>query len=61
VVAKPVEPERIRAQLAENGLVARGFRRFKFSPLIGEILADLTTTRSSTHDISRFDSSRFDR
>ncbi|HTP93523.1 MAG TPA: FAD-dependent oxidoreductase, partial [Xanthobacteraceae bacterium] len=32
---------------------------FKFSPVIGEIVADLATTGSTAHDISRFRLSRF--
>ena len=32
---------------------------FKFAPLIGEILADLATTGTTEHDISRFRLSRF--
>ena len=33
---------------------------FKFAPVIGEILADLATTGTTTHDISRFRLGRFD-
>jgi len=33
---------------------------FKFAPVIGEILADLATTGSTTHDIARFRLGRFD-
>ena len=32
---------------------------FKFAPVIGEILADLTTQGATGHDISRFRLSRF--
>ena len=32
---------------------------FKFAPVIGEILADLGTTGSTSHDIERFRASRF--
>ena len=32
---------------------------FKFSPAIGEILADLATTGETSHDISRFSPARF--
>ena len=32
---------------------------FKFSPVIGEILADLATTGDTRHDISRFSFDRF--
>ena len=32
---------------------------FKFAPAIGDILADLATTGSTSHDISRFSLSRF--
>jgi len=32
---------------------------FKFAPVIGEILADLATTETSEHDVSRFRAGRF--
>ena len=32
---------------------------FKFAPVIGEILADLATQRTTRHDISRFRLARF--
>jgi sarcosine oxidase len=32
---------------------------FKFSPVIGEILADLATDGATAHDISRFSLARF--
>lgn len=32
---------------------------FKFAPVIGEILADLATTRHTEHDVSRFSLKRF--
>ena len=32
---------------------------FKFAPAIGEILADLATTGTTSHDIARFSLSRF--
>ena len=32
---------------------------FKFAPVIGEILADLAVTGSTSHDISRFALARF--
>jgi sarcosine oxidase len=32
---------------------------FKFAPVMGEILADLATAATTTHDISRFRLARF--
>ena len=34
---------------------------FKFAPVIGEILADLATTGTTAHDVSRFRAGRFSR
>ncbi len=44
-----------------NVAVACGFsgHGFKFAPVIGEILADLVTTGSTTHSIGLFDPKRF--
>lgn len=41
-------------------VVAAGFsgHGFKFTPVIGEILADLVLTSTTTHDISLFDPAR---
>jgi glycine/D-amino acid oxidase-like deaminating enzyme len=34
---------------------------FKFAPVIGEVIADLATTGTTSHDISRFSIGRFAR
>jgi sarcosine oxidase len=46
----------------ERAVVAAGFsgRGFKFCPVVGEILADLTLDGATSHDISRLRLSRFD-
>jgi sarcosine oxidase len=48
----PVEP---RVSIAA-GFSGHGF---KFAPLVGEVLADLSTTGSTRHDIKAFDPTRF--
>ena len=47
----------------ENVVVAAGFsgHGFKFTPVVGEILADLATTGSTSHPIGLFDPARFAR
>lgn len=46
-----------------NVVVAAGFsgHGFKFTPVVGEILADLATTGTTTHPIGLFDPARFAR
>jgi len=48
-------------KLDENIILGAGFsgHGFKFAPLVGKILADLTLTGRTQHDISRFSLNRF--